>query len=130
MDSIRDVLTGADMVFVTAGMGGGTGTGSAPVVARLARESGALVIGIVTLPFKAEGKVRMENALKVVRELKARYQHVRPTDTGTIFNMEMMNVWELGNLLDLAEVTIVGAIARELRDRQFMKIISLAAEVV
>jgi succinate dehydrogenase / fumarate reductase flavoprotein subunit len=54
----------------------------------------------------------MENALKVVRELKQRYQHVTVTDTGKIFNMEMMNVWELGNLLDLAELTTVSAIAR------------------
>jgi succinate dehydrogenase / fumarate reductase flavoprotein subunit len=54
----------------------------------------------------------MENALKVVRELKARYQHVRPTDTGAIFNMELMNIWELGNLLDLAELTTISAIAR------------------
>ncbi len=51
-------------------MGGGTGTGSAPVVARLARESGALVIGIVTLPFKAEGKVRMDNALRGLERLR------------------------------------------------------------
>jgi succinate dehydrogenase / fumarate reductase flavoprotein subunit len=54
----------------------------------------------------------MENALQVVRELKKRYLHVRPTDTGSIFNMEMINVWELGNLLDLAELTTVSAIAR------------------
>jgi succinate dehydrogenase / fumarate reductase, flavoprotein subunit len=54
----------------------------------------------------------MENALKVVRELKERYKHVRPTDTGSIFNMELMNIWELGNLLDLAELTTVSAIAR------------------
>ena len=54
----------------------------------------------------------MEKALVVVRELKERFKHVRPTDTGAIFNMEMMNIWELGNLLDLAEVTTVSAIAR------------------
>jgi succinate dehydrogenase / fumarate reductase flavoprotein subunit len=54
----------------------------------------------------------MENALKVVRELKERYKHVTVTDTGRIFNMELINIWELGNLLDLAEVTTVSAIAR------------------
>jgi len=54
----------------------------------------------------------MQNALNVVRELKERYQHVSITDKGTIFNMELMNVWELGNLLDLAEVTTVSALAR------------------
>jgi succinate dehydrogenase / fumarate reductase flavoprotein subunit len=54
----------------------------------------------------------MQNALNVVRELKERYKHVSITDTGAIFNMELMNVWELGNLLDLAEVTTVSALAR------------------
>jgi succinate dehydrogenase / fumarate reductase flavoprotein subunit len=54
----------------------------------------------------------MENALKVVRELKERYKHVSVTDTGNIFNMELINIWELGNLLDLAEMTTVSAIAR------------------
>jgi succinate dehydrogenase / fumarate reductase flavoprotein subunit len=54
----------------------------------------------------------MENALEVIRGLRERYQHVRVSDTGKIFNMEMMNAWELGNLLDLAEMTTVSAIAR------------------
>jgi len=54
----------------------------------------------------------MQNALNVVRDLKERYKHVSVTDDGTIFNMELMNVWELGNLLDLAEVTTVSALAR------------------
>jgi succinate dehydrogenase / fumarate reductase, flavoprotein subunit len=54
----------------------------------------------------------MENALEVVRELKERYRHVRVTDAGKVFNMEMMNAWELGNLLDLAELTTVSALAR------------------
>jgi succinate dehydrogenase / fumarate reductase flavoprotein subunit len=54
----------------------------------------------------------MENALQVVRDLKERFKHVRPTDTGVIFNMELMNIWELGNLLDLAELTTASALAR------------------
>jgi len=54
----------------------------------------------------------MENALKVIRELKERYKHVTVTDTGKIFNMELINIWELGNLLDLAELTTVSALAR------------------
>ncbi|MFB6153872.1 MAG: cell division protein FtsZ [Halodesulfurarchaeum sp.] len=61
-DDIRDAISGADMVFVTAGLGGGTGTGAAPVVAKAARESGALTIAIVTTPFTAEGEVRRTNA--------------------------------------------------------------------
>lgn len=69
-DELKSYVKGNNIVFVTAGMGGGTGTGSAPVVARLARESGALVIGVVTLPFKAEGKVRMDNALKGLERLR------------------------------------------------------------
>ena len=70
IDELKSYVTGSNIVFVTAGMGGGTGTGSAPVVARLARESGALVIGIVTLPFKAEGKLRMDNAMKGLERLR------------------------------------------------------------
>jgi cell division protein FtsZ len=67
---IRDFLTGANIVFVTAGMGGGTGTGSAHFAARLAKEGKALTIGVVTLPFKAEGDVRMENALDGLERLR------------------------------------------------------------
>jgi cell division protein FtsZ len=58
---IKTIVEDADMVFVTCGLGGGTGTGSAPVVAQAAQESGALTIGVVTLPFSAEGEVRIEN---------------------------------------------------------------------
>ena len=61
-DEIQEVLEGSDMVFVTAGLGGGTGTGAAPVVAKAAREMGALTIAIVTTPFTAEGEVRRTNA--------------------------------------------------------------------
>ncbi|OPY37128.1 MAG: Cell division protein FtsZ [Methanoregula sp. PtaU1.Bin051] len=59
---IKSVVSGSDMVFITVGLGGGTGTGSAPVIAKAAREEGALTIAIVTLPFAAEGTIRMENA--------------------------------------------------------------------
>ncbi len=62
-EDLRNALMKADIVFVTAGMGGGTGTGSAAVVAQIAKEMGALVIAVVTLPFKAEGRMRMDNAL-------------------------------------------------------------------
>jgi cell division protein FtsZ len=67
---IKEILEGADMVFVTAGMGGGTGTGSASIVAKAAKEVGALVIGIVTTPFAFEGKQRMNKALLGIQELK------------------------------------------------------------
>jgi len=61
-EEIYDAIEGSDMVFVTAGLGGGTGTGAAPVVAKAARDSGALTISIVTTPFTAEGEVRRTNA--------------------------------------------------------------------
>ncbi len=67
---IRESLMGTEMVFITAGMGGGTGTGGAPVVARLAKESGALTVGVVTKPFDFEGRVRMRNADEGLEELR------------------------------------------------------------
>jgi cell division protein FtsZ len=70
VDDIKDIVFGSDMVFVTAGMGGGTGTGSAPVVARAAKDVGALTIGIVTTPFFFEGKQRMNKALAGIEKLK------------------------------------------------------------
>ena len=69
LEEIKDILTGADMVFITAGMGGGTGTGAAPVVARLAREMDILTVGIVTKPFAFEGKRRMNQALAGIEAL-------------------------------------------------------------
>jgi len=61
-EEIRTIVRDSHIVFVTAGMGGGTGTGTAQYVARLAKEAGSLVMGVVTMPFKSEGKIRMENA--------------------------------------------------------------------
>ena len=70
-DQIKSALRGSDMVFVAAGEGGGTGTGAAPVVAKIAREVGALTVGIVTTPFKFEGTRRRESAATGVEELRA-----------------------------------------------------------
>lgn len=69
-DEIRAVLSDADMVFITAGMGGGTGTGAAPIIARLAKEMGCLTIGIVTKPFAFEGPARTQAAIAGLEELK------------------------------------------------------------
>lgn len=69
-DDILDAVQGADMIFITAGMGGGTGTGAAPVVAACAREAGALTVAVVTRPFKFEGKTRMQKAETGIRNLK------------------------------------------------------------
>lgn len=70
-EQIKEILKNSDMVFITAGMGGGTGTGSAPIVAKIARELGALTVAVVTTPFKFEGKVRMEHAEEGVKKLRA-----------------------------------------------------------
>ncbi len=69
-DDIMEYLKGADMIFITAGMGGGTGTGGAPVIAQIAREVGALTVGVVTKPFSFEGRRRMNVALQGIERLK------------------------------------------------------------
>ncbi|MDD3067726.1 MAG: cell division protein FtsZ [Acholeplasmataceae bacterium] len=70
IEEIEDVLRDADMVFITAGMGGGTGTGAAPIIAKKAKEMGCLTIGIVTKPFAFEGPARMQTAIYGLEELK------------------------------------------------------------
>jgi len=69
-DALAEVLRGADMVFITAGMGGGTGTGSAPVIARIAKELGALTVAVVTTPFEFEGRYRMKIAEEGITRLR------------------------------------------------------------
>ncbi len=71
-EQIKKVLEGSDMVFITCGMGGGTGTGAAPVIAEIAQELGALTVGIVTKPFSFEGRKRMEQALQGLEDLKTK----------------------------------------------------------
>lgn len=70
IEEIRKTVLGADLVFITAGMGGGTGTGAAPIVSQVAKESGAVVVGIVTKPFSFEGKRRMQQALQGIEEMR------------------------------------------------------------
>ena len=70
-EEIAQAVKGADMVFVTCGMGGGTGTGAAPVIAKIAKDMGILTVGVVTKPFRFEGKTRMNNALAGIENLKA-----------------------------------------------------------
>lgn len=77
-EDIKHLLSDSQLVFVTCGMGGGTGTGSAPVIAHQSKEGGALTIGVVTLPFSSEGKIRMRNAVEGLSRLK------RATDTTII----------------------------------------------
>ena len=71
-EQISALLEGTDMVFVTAGMGGGTGTGAAPVVAEIAKEKGILTVGVVTKPFQFEGRRRMDAAMKGIEELRSK----------------------------------------------------------
>jgi cell division protein FtsZ len=69
-EDIKDAMKGADMIFITCGMGGGTGTGASPVVAEIAKKMNILTVGIVTLPFSMEGRVRMANAQAGLEELQ------------------------------------------------------------
>ncbi|WP_343247456.1 cell division protein FtsZ [Diplocloster hominis] len=69
-EEIKDVLKGADMVFVTCGMGGGTGTGATPIIAKCAKDMGILTVGVVTKPFRFEAKTRMNNALEGIEKLQ------------------------------------------------------------
>src|SRR5437899_2045454 len=71
VERLREYLTDADMIFITAGMGGGTGTGAAPIIAKVAKELGSLTVGVVTKPFTFEGKRRMKQADEGMKELKA-----------------------------------------------------------
>jgi len=87
VNRLKEIVMGADMVFVTAGMGGGTGTGAAPIVAQLAREAGALTVGVVTKPFSFEGKLRARRAEQGIQSLT---EHV---DTLiTIPNEKLMSI--------------------------------------
>ena len=69
-EKLSEVIEGTDMAFITAGMGGGTGTGAAPIIAKLAKELGALTVGVVTRPFVFEGKKRMRQANQGITELE------------------------------------------------------------
>jgi cell division protein FtsZ len=93
-EEIREALFGADMVFITAGMGGGTGTGSAPVVARIAKEMGALTVAVVTKPFTFEGRKRMRQAEEGLLQLRDRVDTLI-----TIPNDRLLSVVERGTPL-------------------------------
>ncbi|MEM5789773.1 MAG: cell division protein FtsZ, partial [Syntrophobacteraceae bacterium] len=70
LDKIREAVSGSDMVFITAGLGGGTGTGGAPIAAQICKEMGALTVAVVTKPFMVEGKVRLRNADEGLKALQ------------------------------------------------------------
>ena len=86
-EQITELVKEADMVFVTCGMGGGTGTGAAPIVAEIAKEQGILTVGIVTKPFSFEGKVRMNNAFSGIDRLKDNVDTLIVIPNDKIFNI-------------------------------------------
>ena len=108
-DRISEVLHGADMVFITAGMGGGTGTGAAPVVAQIAREMGILVVGVVTKPFAFEGSARMKIAMQGIKELSGHVDSLI-----TIPNDKLLDVYgrdfDLMNAFSGANDVLCGAV--------------------
>ncbi|MCD6536851.1 MAG: cell division protein FtsZ, partial [Thaumarchaeota archaeon] len=87
IDEVRAVLEGSDIVFVAAGLGGGTGTGGAPLVAEIARELGAIVIGVVTLPFKFEGNVRKRIALQGLEDMRNKCHTVVAIDNNKLLDL-------------------------------------------
>ena len=102
MEEIRQLMEGADMVFVTCGMGGGTGTGAAPVVAKLAKEMGILTVGVVTTPFGFEGKRRMQQAQEGINELASNVDSlmVIPNENLKLVSKEkitLLNAFEIAN---------------------------------
>ena len=106
-DQIREILQGADMVFITAGMGKGTGTGASPVVAEVAKELGALVVGVITMPFSSEGNKKMEIARKGREKLR---KHV---DTLiTIHNDAILKVVDKRTPLNIAFKVIDDVLAK------------------
>ena len=101
-DRIADVLKGADMIFLTAGLGGGTGTGAIPVVAEVAQQTGALTVAIVTLPFAFEGGERMKNAMKGLAGLQDHVDAaiVVPNDRLSVFcqsNLSLLTAFRLAD---------------------------------
>ena len=86
-EKIKEALDGADMIFIAAGMGGGTGTGAAPVIAELARELGILTVAVVSLPFDFEGPVRMRNAKNGLITLKDKVDSIITIENTNIFNI-------------------------------------------
>ena len=108
-DRIMDVLEGADMVFITAGMGGGTGTGAAPVVAQVAREMGILTVAVVTKPFSFEGRKRGEVANNGIRELSQYVDSLITVPNDRLVDVLGSEV-SLVNAFEAADDVLLGAV--------------------
>jgi len=115
-EKIKSALAGTEMVFITAGMGGGTGTGAAPVIAHLAREAGALVVGIVTKPFNFEGVKRMRFAEEGITELKK--------------NVDALIVIPNDRILSLSEKKTIALDAFKLADGVLVQAVKGISDVV
>jgi cell division protein FtsZ len=108
-EKIKAALAGTEMVFITAGMGGGTGTGAAPVIANLAREVGALVVGVVTKPFNFEGVKRMRFAEEGIAELKKNVDALIVIPNDRILNLSEKKTLAL-DAFKLADGVLVQAV--------------------
>ena len=108
-DRIMDVLEGADMIFITAGMGGGTGTGAAPVVAQVAREMGILTVAVVTKPFSFEGRKRGEVANNGIRELSQYVDSLITVPNDRLVDVLGSDV-SLVNAFEAADDVLLGAV--------------------
>ena len=107
-DEIEEVLKGADMVFVTAGEGGGTGTGGAPIVARIARQLGALTVGVVTRPFSFEGRRRQTQAESGIEELRAEVDTLIVIPNDRLLSISDRNVSALDAFRSADQVLLSG----------------------
>ena len=117
IDDLKEAMKGADLIFITAGMGGGTGTGAAPVVGAVAREMGILTIAVVTKPFRYEGPVRSRNAEKGIKDLRDKVDTMIVVD-----NKKLMNIVDRSMTLDGAfKLTdeILGNAVRSICDIMF-----------
>lgn len=108
-ENIRKYLDGADMVFITAGMGGGTGTGAAPIIAKLAKEMGILTVAVVTKPFSFEGKVRLQAAEEGIKELSQYVDSLITIPNNKLLavlgkNISLLNAFKMANNVLLGAV--------------------------
>ena len=109
LEEIREALRGSDMVFVTAGLGGGTGTGAAPVVAKVSRELGALTVAVVTKPFSFEGKLRARNADEGWLELQKYADTIITVPNDRLLSIMQKNS-KLSDMLSMADNVLLQAV--------------------
>ncbi len=108
-DKIKAILEGTEMVFITAGMGGGTGTGAAPIIAKLAREGGSLAVGVVTRPFSFEGVRRMRYAEEGIAELKKNVDALIVIPNDRLINLSEKNT-RIGEAFKLSDDVLMQAV--------------------